>query len=1402
MYFRRKVVERISPFRARQATYAPLLIAVTILITVATHAATSGAPLRVSTYSGSTPGSRDGHRTQALFAHPSVMALAPDGRIFVTEAHIPTFTTAEPGAHRIRIIDQAGIVSTFAGHDEPGLVDGPRLSARFRGPSGLAFDRQGNIFVADRLNHRIRKIDREGNVSTFAGSEAGYRDGIGAEAMLNSPIGLCIDAEDNLFVGDFENIVIRKVTPQGEVSTYAGIPHARGAQDGFRTAATFNSPHWPAISPQGELFVADWLNGLIRKITREGVVSTFAAGWAYIESVTVDPAGAVYASVPPGGGAHLFLKFDAAGQLLWSMANPVGYRDGPAAVAEFEHYSAPLIRPDGSMLMPDAHRIRWIEVSLPCLATPDGLVGMWRGDGHPRDAVRGLDGVAEGGVTYQTGRVQEAFALNGRDGRVRVTAAAALDVGSGSGLTIEAWISPSDLLQQQPIAEWNSGSAYGAHFYISVIPPHGTGTGCLYANLVDAFGGNHVITSPSGVIQGNQFQHVALSYDRRTGNAALYLNGALLVQQNLGEFTPETRFDFLLGYRPPGFDGSPFAFAGLLDEVSLYNRALSERELAAIHAASSGGKCAPPGPGLVLERVVTLAGTGLPGRQDGAGVAAGFNSPNGSYVGLDEASYIADTLNHTIRRVDLRSGDVTTVAGTGVAGRQDGLAMAAQFHSPLGVFVDSSGSVFVADTGNHQVRKITADDPRQVVTYAGTGGPGYLDGPAATAHFNFPNDVAGDALGNIYVSEFNNHTIRKIAPDGTVTTLIGQGRPGFQDDVGTKAGLNQPAGLAIDRQGNLYITEWGSHRIRKATPAGVVTTLAGSVFPGFVNARAGAARFFRPDGIAVDPAGVLFVTENGNHAVRRIGLDGEVTTVAGNGVPGDQDGIGALARFNGPGGIGIDASGVLVIADTGNHRVRTIVPLSPPRVTIEPRRQTVRVGAAAQFSARVEGAGPFTFQWKHNGQVTAQAADAVLRVTSAELAQAGAYTVVVSNPAGTTESAPAFLDVIMPVTLVRSLPEHYAPEIPVRVRLEMLTPPQGALHAWAVEETIPGNWVVGNVSEGGAYDAFTGKVKFGPYLDLAPRVLTYEVIPPPGESGSKSFQGITSSDGYEVPVGGASGVLPPPLHPADLAPADWRLSVNEVTAYAASWQTGESWINGPNPIPVDYVTRAGFLWKRGEFYLFSPAISLAPAYWINRTVVRSTIWQFPVVRRERPSVSSATRLLPGAFVGGEPFSVRVLVEPAGGVTAYAVEDHIPPGVAVGAVSDNGQFSEVNRVVRWGPFFDDARRELTVQVSAEPERQSVGRFHGVASFDGMSAPIGGSEIVQAAIRLSFRRFSEGEFTLQVEGATGAACLIQTSPDLRTWSDLVLATNEGGLLQLVDLESLRVPVRFYRAVRQEP
>ncbi|MGY3088124.1 sugar lactone lactonase YvrE [Hymenobacter sp. UYAg731] len=326
--------------------------------------------------------------------------------------------------------------------------------------------------------------------------------------------------------------------------------------------------------------------------------------------------------------------------------------------------------------------------------------------------------------------------------------------------------------------------------------------------------------------------------------------------------------------------------------------------------------------------VSTLAGTaGSKGATDGLGPAARFAYPMGVVVAANGTLYIVDEENMTIRCLS-PLGEATTLAGArATKGNADGLGSAARFYHPVGVAVAADGTLYVADGENHTIRKIMPDGT--VSTAAGTAGrKGTADGPGPAARFNLPHGVAVNADGVLYVADTFNHTIRKITPAGHVTTLAGQpGHKGSADGPGATARFFHPAAVAVDAQGVLYVADNGNGTVRKITPAGVVTTLAGDAHhSGHADGPGTTARFRAPTGVAVDARGNVCVVDHLNALIRKIAPSGEVTTLAGSALRfGPNNGTGAAARFSGPGGIAVDASGTLYVTDSGNNTIRRIM---------------------------------------------------------------------------------------------------------------------------------------------------------------------------------------------------------------------------------------------------------------------------------------------------------------------------------------------------------------------------------------------------------------------------------------------------------------------------------------------
>ncbi len=332
--------------------------------------------------------------------------------------------------------------------------------------------------------------------------------------------------------------------------------------------------------------------------------------------------------------------------------------------------------------------------------------------------------------------------------------------------------------------------------------------------------------------------------------------------------------------------------------------------------------------------VSTLAGTpGNYGSSDGTGSAASFEEPFGIAVDASRNLYVADVESNTIRKIT-SAGVVSTLAGTtGTSGSSDGTGSAASFEVPFGIAVDAGGNLYVADSGNNTIRKITPAGAVSTLAGIANEGCGTANGTNSTASFCEPAGIAVDVGGNVYVADSGNNTIRKITPAGVVSTLAGTaGTWGFADGAGSSATFNYPEGIAVDANGNVYVADTGNETIRKivigSDGSATVSTLAGSAGDcGSSDGTGVAASFCYPADITVDKSGNLYVADTRNDTIRKITPAGIVSTLAGTaGTAGSSDGTGSAASFNYPGGITVVGDGTLYVADAGNNMVRKITP--------------------------------------------------------------------------------------------------------------------------------------------------------------------------------------------------------------------------------------------------------------------------------------------------------------------------------------------------------------------------------------------------------------------------------------------------------------------------------------------
>ena len=754
---------------------------------------------------------------------------------------------------------QSLTVTTQAGSPGQGSADGTGSAARFANPWGVAADTSGNLYVADTDNHTIRKITTAGVVTTFAGlpGVSGSMDGTGSGARFYQPQGMAVDCAGNVYVADTGNYTIRKITSAGAVTTLAGAPGISGSTDATGGSARFYEPEGIAVNSTGTLiYVADTWNHTIRQVTSGGAVSTFAGS-----------------------------------------AGNSGTNNGTGSSAQFYQ--------------------------------PQGVA---------------VDGV---GNVYVSDTGNQTIRKITSSGVVTTLAGSAGTYGTGAGA--QFWV-------PQGLALDSANNLY----------------------VADSFNSTVRKVTPGGVVTTIAGTGGSFGSADGTGAAARF-------------WLPQST----------AVDGSGNIYV----------------------ADSANGTIREIASGAV---VTTLAGSASTGSADGTGNAARFDWPAAAAIDNSGNSYVADTGNSTIRTIT-PAGVVSTLAGSpGNSGSIDATGSSARFYAPQGVAVDTSGNAYVADTANNTIRKVTSGGV--VSTLAGSARTnGTTDGTGSSALFNGPQGLAASIPGLVYVADTWNHTIRKVTSAGVVTTLAGlPGYPGSTDGTSPGDGTNTarfycPSGVTADASGNVYVADTRNHTVRKVTSAGVVTTLAGLAGVwGSADGTNSSARFFQPQGITMDASGNLYVLDTGNHSMRMVtpsGTNWVVTTVAGMpDVSGSANGSGSAAQFSYPTGIGINNVGAFAVADWGNNTIRTGVSSSnaSPTILVQPQDQTANQGQSATFSVVAAGSAPLTYQWLFYGTNLSGATASAYTCVSAQPSNAGPYSVVVSNSLGSINSSNAMLTVIVP----------------------------------------------------------------------------------------------------------------------------------------------------------------------------------------------------------------------------------------------------------------------------------------------------------------------------------------------------------------------------------------------------
>ena len=653
-------------------------------------------------------------------------------------------------------------IDTFAGG---GLGDGgPASQARLYFPRGVAVDSTGNLYIVDSSNHRIRKVDSTGTITTVAGTgESGFSGdgGPASQARLYFPRGVAVDSAGNLYIADRSRI--RKIDSTGTITTVAGTgKYGFSGDGGPATQALLSFARGVAVDGAGNLYIADGPNYRIRKVDSTGTITTIAG---------------------MGGG---------------------GGDGGPAVLAQLGNPRGVAVDSAGNLYIAGAHRIRKID-STGTITTVAGTGKYgFSGDGGPAVLAQLMN--PRGVAVDSAGNLYIADTGNHRIRKVDAAGTITTFVGT---------------------EEYGFG---------------GDGGPATQARLNDPF--SVAVDSAGSLYIADTGNHRIRKVDS-TRTITTFVGGVFFG----GDGGPATQA------RLAAPSGAAVDSAGNLYIVDSSNHRIRKVD-------STG-------------TITTVAGTGESGFSGDGGPAtqARLAAPSGAAVDSAGNLYIVDSSNHRIRKVD-STGTITTFAGTGEVGfsGDGGPAIQAQLDTPGGVAVDSTGNLYIADTGNHRIRKV--DSTGTITTFAGTGEYGFDGdgGSASQARLTLPTGVGVDSTGNLYIADTGNHSIRKVDSTGTITTIAGMGELGFGGDGGPAmmAHLFTPFDVAVDSTGNLYIADNSNHRIRKVDSTGTITTIAGTGGVGFGGDGGPATQghFYSLFGVAVDGAGNLYIADTGNHRIR------------------------------------------------------------------------------------------------------------------------------------------------------------------------------------------------------------------------------------------------------------------------------------------------------------------------------------------------------------------------------------------------------------------------------------------------------------------------------------------------------------------------------------------------------
>jgi gliding motility-associated-like protein len=800
------------------------------------------------------------------FFTPTGIAVHTDGSIYIAESN------------RIFKINTQGQIFIFAGTNNNtnnfnGYADGSGTNAIFKNIKAINIDKSGNLYVADES--KLRKVSTTGSVTTIADYTAVSRviSGTPVPQTLN---GVAVDYLNNAYVST-NFFTILKVLQDGTSTTYVGGSYA-GDADG--TSGTLTSPVQLQMDDYLNLLVYDYGAGKIKSIRPNGIfVKPALPAGLSLNKYTGVVSGTPTSSSPATSYvfvAHNDFAYSTTTSNITIAAAPSLTTTDAANITPSSVVLGGNITDNGGATMLE-RGVVWSTTMTPTIS--DNKQAQTNNDlGSYTSAITNL----LASTTYYV--------------RSYITTAVGTTYGNQKTFTTTSPLLPTIV---QSIAGSLINVTTTTAGFVSEITNDG-------GSVLTARGVCWSTTASPTVSNSKTIDGVA------TGTVTSTISG----------LNPNTKY-FLRAYATNSVGvkyGNEIVFTTLgIAPIISYPSTHSLRKDVAITAISPSNTGGAVGNG-IFGKVSIFAGLDI-GNLDGIGTDAKFQEPVQLAADPNNNIYVADKWANRIRKVT-PNAVVTTVAGNGISFSSDNTnPLLARFSMPTGIIYDPYGNIIVGDKNSSKIRRIS---PTGVVsTIAGNGSNYLVDGTGTNSSFSQQNQIAMDIAGNIYVADQSNHAIRKITTDGIVSTLAGNGSSGSTDGIGAAARFNYPYGIAVDRMGNVFVADRSNHKIRKITPSGVVTTFAGSGVSGFADGIGTSAKFYNPHGLTIDAAGNLYVADFNNYRIRKITPSGVVTTIAGTGnfgwIQGDvtgRDNIASTSDLSYMTGMVFDNNGSLFIAES------------------------------------------------------------------------------------------------------------------------------------------------------------------------------------------------------------------------------------------------------------------------------------------------------------------------------------------------------------------------------------------------------------------------------------------------------------------------------------------------------